>query len=326
MLILVKKILSPNLRVAAVLLLIGLLCISPLPPCSASEEDPSAQEVKLETITVTAEKREEDVQEVTTSITVLSDIAVEDAGIESTRDIWKYVPNLITSHAGTRDYWSTIKIRGISNTPFGDPAVALYIDDVSYAGVYAFDSSLFDIERIEVLKGPQGTLYGRSTEGGVINVVTKSPGNSFEGKARAEVGNYNKWQIDALINAPLVKDKLFFRLAALKSSRDGYIKNLYNDEDIDNQDTTSANAGLFFTPADNLSFDLKFRIHEFDDDGGFPMVPVDKSKYQAATGLTDLDDFEVSTNFGGESSSKSNTTSLRIKYELDYHDALPLIL
>ena len=307
-------------EVFLILLLICLFCISVLPPCSASEDDPISDEKTLETITVTAQKRKEDVQEVTNSITVLSDVTIEDASIEATKDLWRYVPNMVTGNTGARSHWSRIRMRGISNAAFGDPGVALYIDDVSYAGLYAFDSPLFDIEQIEVLKGPQGTLYGKNTEGGAINIITKSPGNEFEAKVGAEAGNYDKRRINASVSAPLVENKFFLRLSALKSVRDGYIENLFNGEDIDNQETTAANARLLFTPSDNLSFDLKFRTYELDDDGGFPNIPFDKSEYESATGLTGLDDFQGSTNYGGESTSESNATSLRVKYEWDHFD------
>ena len=104
------------------------------------------------------------------------------------------------------------------------------------------------------------------------------------------------------------------------STRDGYIENVYTGEDVDRQETTAANAGLFFTPLDTLSIDLKFRLHEYDDEGGYPMVPMDRGKYMAATGLTGLDDFEVGYDFDGESSSKTNATSLRVRYEKDNFD------
>ena len=311
---------TTNFRFVHFFLLVGMLYISPLPLCSATEENSAPQATTLETITVTADKREEDVQKITTSVTVLSDVEIEDAHIESTRDILRYVPNLSTAFIGSRDYFSTIKVRGISNSSFGDPAVALYIDDVPYADTYAFESVLFDIERIEVLKGPQGTLYGKNTEGGAINIITKPPGNSFEAGIGIEAGDYNNRQAGGLINAPLIEDKLFFRLSGLLSTRDGYIKNLYNDEDVDNQDSVSVNAGLYFTPTDDLSFDLKIRAHEFDDDGGYPIASMEKNKYMAATGVTGLDDFEISYNYIGKSSTKNNATSLRVNYELDQFD------
>ena len=324
MLILFKKMLIPipTFKLAPVFLLVSLAGMLSLPQYAAAEEDSPVQETTLETVTVTAEKREEDVQKVTNSITVLSDMTIEDASLESTKDVWRYVPNMATTSTGARSHWSRIKMRGISNAAFGDPAVALYIDDVSYAGLYAFDSPLFDIERIEVLKGPQGTLYGKNTEGGAINIITKSPGNEFEANVGAEVGDYDKRRISASVSAPLVENKFSFRLSALKSVRDGYIENLFNGEDIDNQETTAANARLLFTPSNNLFFDLKFRTYELDDDGGFPCVPFDKNQYESATGLTDLDDLQISTNYEGKSTSKNNAASLRVKYEWDRFDLI----
>ena len=317
---LMKEVLCKGVPVT-IILVFGILFASDA--FGETNEDEKVDMVEMETITVTAQKREEDVQKVTESITVLSDTFVEDAQIESTEDIWHYVPNLSTANAGSRDYFSRIRVRGISNTAFGDPAVSLFIDDVSYAGVYAFNTALFDIERIEVLKGPQGTLYGKNTSGGAINIVTKSPGDTFEAKAGVEAGNFDKREINGVVNVPLLEDKLYFRLAGLYSTRDGYIKNLFTGGDVDNRETIAGSTSLFFTPADNLSFDLTFRIHDFNDDGGFPMVARDKNRYQAATGFA-IDDFETATNFIGESSSKNRTTSLRMSYELDNFDLVSI--
>lgn len=289
--------------------------------CPAAEDIISAKESILETITVTSQKREENVQEVTSSITVISDVNIEDAGIVSTRDIWKHVPNMTTLKSGSRDYFTRINVRGISNSAFGDPGVALYIDDVSYAGVYAFDSALFDIERIEILKGPQGTLYGKNTEGGAISIVTKSPGNDFGAKIGLEAGNYDSRKISAMINAPIVKDKLFMRMAALKSSHDGYIENVYRGGDIDNQDTLLGNLSLLFKPSRTLSFDLKLRMSDFDDDGGFPAAPLDRDMYETATGYS-LGDFESAFNYKGKSSSESQTFALKVSKEFGSFDII----
>ena len=187
--ILYKKMLELRFLTAAFLLLAGWAGVSLQPPYAGAGEPVSIGKTNLEPITVTAQKRKENVREVTTSITVLTDTAIEEAQIESTEEIWRYVPNLFTSHEGSRDYFYRIKIRGISNTAYGDPATALYIDDVSYAGVYAFNAPMFDIERVEVLKGPQGTLYGKSTEGGAINIVTKSPDNDIDAKVKCRNGS-----------------------------------------------------------------------------------------------------------------------------------------
>ncbi len=151
-----------------------------------------------------------------------------------------------------------IKLRGINNASFGDPSVSLYIDDVPYSDVYAFNNTLFDVERIEVLKGPQGTLYGKNTEGGAISIITKAPTNVFEGRVGLRAGNFNEKGVSGVLNGPMVKDKLFLRLSAMKSVRDGYIENKFNGEDFDNSDTTLAHVvGLLFTPTEKLDFNME---------------------------------------------------------------------
>lgn len=288
------------------------------PMAGAAGEEMSGH--RLESVTVTAQKREENVQKVTSSITVLSDVAIEDSQIQTTRDIQGYVPNMRTLHSGSRDYFSRISIRGISNTGIGDPAVALYLDDVSYADVYLFDMPIYDVERVEVLKGPQGTLYGKNTEGGAINILTKEPSNNVEAKVRLEAGDYNKRYIDGLINAPVVDDKVFVRLSALKSSRDGYVENVVTHGDVDNQDTLAGRASVILKPTGNLDLNLTLGLSRYDDDGGFPMVPKDKEKYKAGTGITSLDDFQVGYDYIGKSKAESRNTSLRVKYEQDLFD------
>lgn len=291
---------------------VGILWIS-LPVAMA--EDDKKNILNLESITVTAQKREENVQIVTSSTSVISDVVIEDAGILATRDLRGQIPNFKSSHGGSRDYFSRISIRGISNSGIGDPAVALYIDDISYADVYAFDMPLYDIERIEVLKGPQGTLYGKNTEGGAVNVVTKEPTNTSESKVILKAGTYNFISLDAIINAPLIEDTLFFRLAGSKSSHDGYIKNIYTNTDIDSQDTISGRFSLIYKPTNRLDLNLTHSSNKFTDDGGFPMVPMDTDKYKTATKVSGLDDFEAAYNYDGESSTENQTTSLRAKYD-----------
>ncbi len=313
-----KKNLKKIPKAAALLLAVFLgLAFFVLPGLAAQNE------TTLETITVTADKREENVQKVTTAVTVLTDVDIEDMGIESTQEIWQYVPNLSTANEATRDYFTRVRVRGLSNTAFGDPAVSLFIDDVSYSGVSAFDTALFDIQRIEVLKGPQGTLYGKNTEGGAINIITRAPANVFEGKVGLKAGNFNEKGISGVLNGPVVKDKLFLRLSGLISVRDGYVENTFNGEDIDSHDTTLANAGLLFTPTEKLDFNLNFRIHDFDDDGGWPVVPMDRGQFQAMTGIM-LNEFEGTTNYSGEASAKSKAGSLRVRCKAELFELVSI--
>ncbi len=287
------------------------------PILSAEENEENI--LKLESVTVTAEKREEDLQKVTASTSVISDITIEDAGIQSTRDLRGQIPNFKTVNSGSRDYWSIINIRGISNTAIGDPAVAMYIDDISYADVYSFDQPLFDVERVEVLKGPQGTLYGKNTGGGIINIVTKPPTNEWDTRVRLETGDYNHRSLNAMVSGPLIKDQLFLRLSGLRSYHDGYIKNVYKDEQIDNQDTTSARGSLIYKPSVNWEIGLILGITNYNDSGGYPMVPVDKDHYESVTGVS-VDEFEVAYNYAGESSVENSSAALKVKYQGDYFD------
>ncbi len=304
-----------------ILLFLGVAQLSHAEDSKEKKESPGETcDYTLETITVTSEKRKEDVQKVTNSVTVLSDITIEDSQIESTKDIGEYVPNLMTAHGGPRSFFSMIGIRGISNTGVGDPGVALYIDDVPYSDLFIFNTPLYDIERIEVLKGPQGTLYGKNTEGGVINIVTKEPGNNFESKIKIEAGNYDRLYFDGSVNLPVIKDKLFTRWSFLTSRRDGYIENVLDGKDIDSQKTISGRGSLIYKPTDRFDINFKFGISELDDDGGYPWVPLDKAKYSTATGLQEIDDFETAFNYFGESSSDNILSALRIKGEFAYFD------
>ncbi|WP_315816025.1 TonB-dependent receptor plug domain-containing protein [Paraflavitalea speifideaquila] len=120
----------------------------------------------------------------------------------NTKDITAIVPNLYSADPG--DNRNVTSIRGITTTSY-DPAVATYIDGVNQFGLDTYISQLSDIERIEVLRGPQGTLYGRNAMGGVINIITKQPGNHLTGFAEANMGNYGQHRIAAGIRTPLIK-------------------------------------------------------------------------------------------------------------------------
>ncbi|MCG8548950.1 MAG: TonB-dependent receptor [Desulfobacterales bacterium] len=262
-------------------------------------------------------------QKVPASVSVLSDLAIEDAGITSTRDIQSKVPNMKTAHSGSRGYFSRISIRGMSNTGIGDPAVALYIDDIPYSDLFIFNTPLYDIERIEVLKGPQGTLYGKNTEAGAISIVTKRAGNDFEARVGAEAGDYDFYTLKGHLNTPIVKDKLFFRLSALKSERDGYIDNVYNGGQIDKHDTASGRGSLVFTPNERLDVNLSLATARLND-GGFPMVPKDKEIYRNAAGLSSLGKFQAAVNHEGKSITEDDLAALRIKYGLGNMDLVSI--
>ena len=150
---------------------------------------------KLEGITVTAQKTEENVQEVPISMSVFDEFEIEDLKIESVQDVASYTSNFALMDKGGGVFTPTI--RGVSNSLPNSSSVSqptsIIIDGIPISVPKEFNVALMDIERIEVLKGPQGTLYGKEAEAGVINIITQKPDNETRGKTGVEFGSDNKW-------------------------------------------------------------------------------------------------------------------------------------
>jgi iron complex outermembrane receptor protein len=223
----------------------------------------------LETIVVTAQKKEEKLQKIPVSVTAITSRQVIDYRLWNTREITAIVPNLYSADPG--DNRNVTSIRGITTTSY-DPAVATYIDGVNQFGLDTYISQLSDIERIEVLRGPQGTLYGRNAMGGVINIITKQPGNNITGFAEANIGNYGQQRYAAGIRTPLIKNKLYLGVSGMYDKRDGFYTNVFNDKDFDRQHNVSGNYYLKYiaNPRWSVTFNLKHLANR--NNGTFPLV------------------------------------------------------
>lgn len=174
-------------------------------------------------VVVTANKREEDILKVATPITSLSAQKVEQTRTVGLANLTALVPNYLYQELGV-GFQQVQAIRGIQ--VFSEnPAVATYIDDVNNLDILANGMMLTDIERIEVLRGPQGTLFGRNAMGGVVNIITKKPSNRTEGFAEVGMGNLSLQRHAAGFKTPIIKDKLFFGINGLYQSRNGYWQN-----------------------------------------------------------------------------------------------------
>lgn len=225
-------------------------------------------------IIVTAQKREENVQEVPVSITTLSDIQIEDGGIRDMEDLGFYVPNLYIGKSGNGAGLTPV-IRGMFNRMNPNPTVGLYVDGVAYSRHQAYNADLADIERIEVLKGPQGTLFGRNTEAGVIRIITKKPGDIWEGKASLGYGNYNTREYSASVKGPLVEDKLSFGIGVKRYLSDGYFENTYlGTDDVEERDEISGRATLRWTPTQVWDILLNANAMHYEN-GVFAFAPYD---------------------------------------------------
>ena len=207
----------------------------------------------LEEIVVTATKRAESIQDIPLAVTAVGAGLLEQRGISDIESLATSVPGLHFSQSGSD---TQITIRGIGseqNTVTGDPGVAFHIDGVYQARSSAGSALLYDLDRIEVLRGPQGTLYGRNATGGSINVISKRPDEELGGKLEYQLGNYNQHQLSGVLNAPIIEGKLLSRISFQQETRDGLYQNVNEGQpDLDDIDTQNLRAQLLFLPNEDM--------------------------------------------------------------------------
>ena len=195
----------------------------------------------LEEIIVTATKREESLQNVPLSVTAFSQDDMDIRGYSNLQGVQESTPNLNFSVQSAGQNVARVTLRGIGTETLvggGDPGVALHIDGVYVGRNSVAAGDIFDIARVEILRGPQGTLYGRNATGGSINVITNRPTDSLEGSADITLGNYDAFRVRSVVNVPMT-DNVNARLALYSDRHDGYIENLFDtgrdSNDRDNQ-------------------------------------------------------------------------------------------
>lgn len=231
--------------------------------------------VKLDAVVVTAQKKEEVLQNIPLSITALSSKQVQDYRLWNSKDLTAIAPNLYSDNSG--DDRNVTSIRGIVTTSY-DPAVATYIDGVNQFTLDTYISNLNDIERIEILRGPQGTLYGRNAMGGVINIITKKPNNTTNAFVELNNGNFGLQRYSAGISTPLIKNKLYFGASGMFNKRNGFYTNQFNNSSFDKQQGISGNYYLRLTPDARWAITLNVKHQDNKNDGAFPLVfGVDKA-------------------------------------------------
>ena len=274
---------------------------------------------QLESVTVTSQKKEENVQYVPESISVISSQDLEDAHLTDVSRIHSVVPNFMSYGTNNRSISTPMfNMRGLGNLYEGDSAVSIYIDDVPITDPRFFSFPLDNIERIEVLRGPQGTLYGMNTEAGVINIVTRQPGDAFEATADAEYGSYNTYKVAGALRGPLVPDRLFFGLSLLTEGTDGAIENKYTGNDVNGWTSYAGSANLRWAVTPQLDVQLNIAA-DTNKDGKFAWVVKDRGFYNA-TWAAGLNKYDVFVNDEGFSENDSNRQSLKITYRFPWAD------
>lgn len=238
-------------------------------PAGAAQGSAPPHKGALEEVVVTAQKREQSLQDVGLAITALSEDRLIDAQVQNVQDLQGMAPGLTL---GESFGFAQIMVRGVgTDNPFagGDPSVAMHVDGVVTGQSSAQLGSLFDIQRIEVLRGPQGTLYGRNTTGGSINVITNKPTEEFGGYGRFTAGDYELLQFEGAVSGPLT-DQLRGRMAVKVLERGGYGENLFNGEDIDNASQQSVRGQLQWLPNDAMDLLVSMEYHREDDRNYMP--------------------------------------------------------
>ena len=228
----------------------------------AQDQQQTAERGVLEEIVVSARRREESLQDIPVSVTALTPEFLQEQNIVNTDELSEFVPNLRIG-TGERQGSDQFSIRGITRqSPGGDPTtnapVGLYLNGVYIPAGIANHLPLHDAQRVEILRGPQGTLFGRNTTAGAINIVTTRPHAETEGEIMLRTGSHNRQDAEVMLNAPL-SDNLFGRVSVALDRRDGYYKNLLLGTTHNDRDIRTVDAAVRWQPTDRLTVDFNAR-------------------------------------------------------------------
>ncbi|MDP3852464.1 TonB-dependent receptor [Phenylobacterium sp.] len=246
---------------------VSLLAVLVAMPALGQEAAPQDGDTLMSELVVTAQRREEALQDVPIAVSAFSQTMLEAQKIDGGANLQRAVPNVTFSKGFYSGY--NFQIRGIGTKQTavtGDTSTGVHLNGAPLTENRLFEAEFFDVERVEVLRGPQGTLYGRNATGGVVNVITAKPTNSFEAAIRGEIGNFDTRKVRAMVNIPLIDDTLALRVAGSYLSRSGFATNLTTGHDIDGRDLYSVRASLAFTPVETFKANLVWQHFEEDDD------------------------------------------------------------
>jgi iron complex outermembrane recepter protein len=227
---------------------------------AASTNAPAAkpdQQTGLEVVVVTAQRREEQVQDVPIAISAFTSSELERRNVNDALALTQYVPNLVATNNTGLSTANTYYIRGVGDgesLASKDPPVGTYIDDIYFSRQSANNFAYFDVERIEVLRGPQGTLFGRNTTGGAVNVFLKKPGSVFKGYVEGGYGTYDQVSLRVGVDVPLSANFLT-KLSGYYADDSGYVKNTVTGETLNDETGYGGRLGIRFLPADSIKWD-----------------------------------------------------------------------
>lgn len=287
---------------------------------SRTSRTDTVKSVILEQVTVTAQQREQHITDVSTAITAVGAGLLENTRTTNLEQLAALVPglnvNVQTPHR------PNLSIRGLTSdevSPNAQPRVSVYYNNVSTSRASMALAELYDMERIEVLKGPQGTLFGRGAQIGAIHFISKKPVAGFGGYVSAGLGNYAAKEAEGAINLSTSDSKLLFRAAGIYSSHDGYVKNLSGGT-LNGKNTFGGRASATYMSTDNLTVNFTLSYQKDDNPGTAFM----SKRYPNSNGETDIFKYEASFDKGKEWFNKRDVfgATLNIKYTVSENSYL----
>ncbi len=237
--------------------------LTPLPGAVVAAADP-VRATPIEEVVVTARRREETLQEVPATVSVMSNLQMFETGNNSMADLRNTIPNF--QFATDMAYRSRVAVRGLGSDRSGAQTngVGFFIDGVYQEGTARFNAPFFDVERIEVLKGPQGARYGRNSFAGVVNVITRKPDNEFRSSFQAVTENQNGFDYAGMVSGPIIQDKLYGKISGAHNESDGDYQNAVSGRDQMPTSSDSYSARLVWDATDKLEFDLNVDKSDFN--------------------------------------------------------------
>lgn len=282
----------------------------------------------LEEITVTSRKRSESLQDVPLSVTAFTEATIERKGIERPTDFINLAPNIsIVDSVNVGE--GRVNIRGIQGPFDTEQPFALVIDGVLSANPNSLNQDFVDIQQIEVVKGPQGALYGRNSIGGAIIVTTKRPGDEWKGKTTIGYGNGTQVKAAGVISGPLVADRVMASLVVSHKERDGFFHNDFLNTKVDHYQEQMAQSRVIVTATDDLEFDFRARASRIKAGAGYFHTQVD-GVILASLGLPQFAAFQFNTddvnqpwrsNIDSFNQQERIDFSLKADYEMDFATA-----
>lgn len=281
----------------------------------------------LDEVVITADKIETDLQKTPLAVTSLSAKQLKDYRVWTITDLTALAPSTFTVEHGNSTGSNFLNIRGAMGFS-NDQAVATYVDGVYQFDYFSAPINFSNIERVEILRGPQGTLYGRNAFGGVLNVITKKSTNQTNGFAEIDLGNYGQQRYSVGLNTPLIKDKLFMNVGLQSNNRGAVYSNpTLNTKDFDHHSAYSGNVNLKYIASDKWTIDWNSRYESNEDKGAYPWAATDSiARANPYTVFGNWDNTERRTNFNTALSVKyygRNVNFTSITAFVDYHIWLP---